>query len=253
MPPSIGEDRWWGAPPPPPLRLEDGCIHLWRAAQNIDARLQSRLEQSLSPDERSRAHRFVTAELTRDFIAAHGFLRDVLAAYLAVSPADLRFGTGDRGKPTLEAPRSRLRFNLTHSHGLAVVAVCEGREVGVDVEMIRPDVADGGVAERFFSPHEVQSLRRLPTAQQAVGFFNCWTRKEAYLKALGSGLSVPLDRFDVSLAPDQPARLLADRGEAHLDRWALQTFPAAEGWCGALVVEAPDVSLRGYHWSGPLH
>jgi 4'-phosphopantetheinyl transferase len=227
-------------------------VHLWRAWQAVDPELEAVLEETLSDEERARAHRFVTRELTRDFIGAHGFLRDVLGACHRVSPRALRFTAESHGKPRLAHPTSPLRFNLTHSHGLAVLAIALARDLGVDVEHIRPRVAEEGVAERFFSPTEVAMLRALPPEAQSLGFFNCWTRKEAYLKALGWGLSVPLSRFDVSLAPGEEARLLADRGNAELACWSIRAFDPAPGWCGAVVVEGEPFELRLFEWTRPL-
>lgn len=233
---------------PSTLVLPPDEVHLWRAWQDMPAGLIATLEDTLSQDEKVRAHRFVTRQLTDRFIAAHGFLRNVLGAYLGLRASSLSFSHGSHGKPSLVG----LRFNLTHSHGLAVLAVSSSRELGVDVEHIRPEVLGEGIAERFFSPREVEMLHALPERDRPLGFFHCWTRKEAYLKALGWGLSIPLDRFDVSLSPHEDARLLADRGTADLDRWRLQSFDPDPGWCGAVVGEGRDWHVRSFDWVRPL-
>lgn len=207
------------------------------------------LAGALSEEERARAARFVMPHLTERFIVAHAFLRDVLGAYLDLPPAAVRLAVSELGKPRLQG--AELAFNLSHSAHLAVLAVGP-RELGVDVEQIRDDVLRERIAERFFSSHEVSMLNALPAHQQPAGFFNCWTRKEAYLKALGDGLRIPLDRFDVTLAPEDPPRLLADRGNADLSAWGIRAFLPAEGFRGAVVARGHDWCLRGFDWVGPL-
>lgn len=236
----------WGIPPTD-LHLGENDVHLWRTRQDIPAPLQEQLEATLSDDERVRAHRFLLPHLTVHYVAARGMLRDVLARYSRQPAADLRFTYGEHGKPSMDGP---LRFNLSHSHGLALLAVTRGHEVGVDLEAVRQDIMGERIAERFFSPREVQMLGALPADQQAVGFFNCWTRKEAYIKALGSGLFLALDRFDVTLAPGAEARLLEDRGDADLSRWELRVIEPGDGWAGALVVEGHGLTVTCFDWPG---
>ncbi len=237
--------------PPVDLLLGPGEVHVWRAALDLAPSAVARLVPLLCDEERQRGDRFIRGELTRRFIAAHAMTRDVLSRYLRCDPETLHFSRGAHGKPFLQDARG-LRFNLSHSHERALLAVCRDREVGVDLEWIRDDVTREGIAQRFFSPHEVGALTALPPAWQAAGFFNCWTRKEAYLKALGSGLAIALDRFDVSLAPHEPARLLADRGNADLERWDLTALDPGEGYAGALVVETPLTGLHLWQWTPQL-
>jgi len=159
--------------------------------------------KSLVPDERQRAERFRFERDRRRFIVAHGVLRDILGRYLKCSPAQVSFSYNQYGKPALaqESEAIGLRFNMSHSHEVALYALTRAREVGVDVELLREDFASLEIAERFFSRSEVALLNSLAPELRTDGFFNCWTRKEAYIKALGEGLSHPLDRFAVSLAP----------------------------------------------------
>ena len=163
------------------------------------------------------------------------------------TPADsLRFNFGPQDKPSLEAQDlgPRVNFNLSHSHGLAVYAFALGREVGVDVELIRPEFTGDDIAERYFSPRELAELRALSQDLRAEGFFNCWTRKEAYVKARGEGLQIPLKDFDVSLTPGEPPVL--ESGD--ISRWSLRSFEPAPGYVAAVVVEGKDWQLRKWEW-----
>jgi 4'-phosphopantetheinyl transferase len=210
------------------------------------------LWHTLTADECQRAERYIFAKDRAHFVVARGLLRVLLGRYLGQEPQHLRFTYGRHGKPALatETGGVALRFNVSHSHGLALYAITRGREVGVDIEHIRPEVAQEQVAERFFSPREVTVLRALPTPLQAPAFFACWTRKEAYIKATGAGLALPLDQFDVSLAPGEPAALLHtawDPQEA--TRWALQDLAPAPGYRAAVAVAGHDWHLTC--WDGP--
>jgi 4'-phosphopantetheinyl transferase len=195
----------------------------------------------LGDEERDRAARFHRAEDRDRYVTAHGALRLILADCVAADPAGLRFTLARHGKPALvrEAGWPDLRFNLSHSGDLAVVAVAVGREVGIDVERIDPRRADMDIARRFFSPREVAALRGLAEADRARGFFACWTRKEAYIKGRGEGLSLPLDGFDVSLTPGEPAALLCSRIDPDdIGRWSLHEVTVGEGYAAALAVES---------------
>ena len=210
------------------------------------------LRHTLTADECQRAERYVFEKDRTHFVVARGLLRVLLGRYLRQDPQHLRFTYGPHGKPALATDTGgmSLRFNVSHSHGLALYAITRGREVGVDVERIRPEVAQEKIAERFFSPREVTVLRALPTPLQAPAFFACWTRKEAYIKAKGDGLSLPLDQFDVSLAPGEPAALLHttwDPQEAAC--WALQDLAPAPDYRAAVVVAGHDWRLTC--WEGP--
>jgi 4'-phosphopantetheinyl transferase len=211
-----------------------------------------RLWQTLTADERQRAERFLFEKDRTHFVVSRGLLRVLLGGYLRQDPPHLRFTYGPHGKPALatHTGRAPLRFNVSHSHGLALYAVTRGREVGVDVERIRPEIAQEKIAERFFAPREVTVLRRLPPLLQTSAFFACWTRKEAYMKAKGDGLALPLDQFEVSLAPGEPAALLRtawDPQEAA--GWALQDLEPAPGYRAAVAVAGHDWHLTC--WDGP--
>ena len=191
------------------------------------AEVRAALWQLLSCDERERAGKFRYAEHRQHYIVARASLRRLLAERLRIAPRAVEFVETKYGKPRL-APvhgSSDVEFNLSHSGILALYAFTSGRAVGVDVELIRevPDADD--LAERFFSPTEIASLRALPPDQRSLAFLACWTRKEAFIKGLGLGLSCPLDAFDVTIDPDAPARIT--RIEEGIDRvanWAMHTF-----------------------------
>jgi 4'-phosphopantetheinyl transferase len=208
-------------------------VHVWRAYLELPRFVLQELEQTLSPDERQRAGRFRFASDRCRFVAARGVLRQILARYLDCHPSEAKFSYGPFGKPAL-APGCRsngLQFSLAHSGTLAVYAIAKGPEVGIDVEEIRPLFVQERIAEQFFAQQEVGELRALPLQLQPEAFFNCWTRKEAYVKARGNGLQIALDSFVVSLAPGKPAefRAGADPG------WSLHAFTPAPGYIAALA------------------
>lgn len=171
---------------------------------------------------------------------ARGTVRVILGRYLEIAPCNVRFSYTRFGKPSIdpEDSRSTLSFNVSHSHGLALLAVTRQGNVGIDLERIRRDWAYEEIAKFFFSPREIAMLWALPQEMRAEGFFNCWTRKEAYVKARGEGLSHPLDRFVVSLAPGEPAALLDVVDEPRdRERWFFQALTPAPDYAATLVVE----------------
>lgn len=228
------------------LSIPPDEIHIWRATLNLSGGDLERLRSVLSPDEQERAVRFRFAEHQRRFIAARGILRDILSRYVRRQPAELEFCYSRFGKPALAGDpcETQIRFNLSHCSDLAVYAIARDREVGIDLELVRPEMAGEHIAKRFFSPREVSTLLALPLPLQPEAFFNCWTRKEAYVKALGMGLQVPLESFDVSLAPGEPAALLGSAGS----RWALRAFEPAPAYVAAVAAEGDDWHTRTWQW-----
>jgi 4'-phosphopantetheinyl transferase len=227
----------WLVPPGFPA-LDTEQVHLWRSGLDFDAISISRFHEDLSEDEADRSARFKFDRDRNHFIAARGILRELLGMYLELPPRAVRFEYGTRKKPRLhsEFQTTDLRFNVSHSGGIAVFAFALGREIGVDVELVRPSFANREVAERYFSPSEVAEWRALSTENQTEGFFLCWTRKEAYVKARGEGLYIPLNEFDVSLTPGEPVTLRSSDG----DRWKLSSFDPGHQCAGAMVVEGKD-------------
>jgi len=232
----------------PAPTLDPGAVHVWRVALD-DAAAARAMRPLLSDDERARADRFYAEGHRVRFAVAHGWKRRILAHYAAASPEALAFACAEHGKPSLaDAHAHGVHFNLSHSADVALVAVRRGGPVGVDVESWDREVEHLDLAERFFSPDERAALRALAGDEGALvaGFFAAWSRKEAYLKATGHGITRGLHHFDVSLTPDAPAALLADRFDPDATtRWVLTALDVAPGYSAALVSEAPlhDVVL----------
>jgi 4'-phosphopantetheinyl transferase len=211
--------------------IEAEAIRLWIWRIDEDAPYPQGI---LSPTELARAARFVRAADRAAHAAAHAGLRAILGDCLGVPPLHLAFGTEPMGKPFLAAPDSAgLHFNLSHSKGLAALGVARF-PIGVDLEALRP--VEEGLAATVFSALELQELAALPPGLQQAGFFRGWTRKEAFVKALGSGLLAPLDRFSVSLSPDAPARLRdVDWAPGEAEAWQIAHVTPADGYVGAVA------------------
>ena len=238
---------------PPERNAELTCdtVHVWRTATEVSRSRLARFYDLLAADERARAARFARADDRRRYTVARGVLRTLLGRYLSVEPAALEFRYGAHGKPSLAAsPGGRdVRFNLSHSCGLALHAFAVGREVGVDVERIRPETDVTGVARHSFSPAEVDALMDLPAGQRREAFFNGWTRKEAFIKAHGEGIALGLSRFDVTLRPGEPAKLLRfDNEPAEAARWSMRALEVGEGYKAALAAEGDGWELRCWEY-----
>jgi 4'-phosphopantetheinyl transferase len=232
--------------PPESLSLATGDVHVWRVELNQPEPLLEKFRETLEEQELDRASRFHFEKHRRHFTAGRGVLRQLLSQYLGTKPEQLRLSYGAYGKPALngEHKDSRLRFNMSHSHEVALFAFAEDRELGVDVEHIRTDFASEEVARRFFSRREVETFNALPRHDQVAAFFKCWTRKEAFIKVIGKGLSQPLDKFDVTLG--QPAALLWVSGD-DASRWSLYDLEVGGDYAGALAVEGQVSRIRCWH------
>ena len=205
----------------------------------------------LSPDEVERASRFRSPADRRRFVGARAALRDVLGRALGLGPAQVRFAYGRHGKPRLapEMAAHGLEFNVSHSEDVALVAVSRGRRVGVDLERHRAVPDRDRLVERFFHTWERRAFDRVPAEERDRAFLVCWTRKEAFLKAIGEGLTGGLDRFAVSFLPDQPPALLQiDTGPERVERWALEDLGVAPGFTATLAAEGRDWSLEVGPW-----
>ncbi|MEW6240627.1 MAG: 4'-phosphopantetheinyl transferase superfamily protein [Chloroflexota bacterium] len=234
--------------PPADIQMERHQADIWRVAPTVPADSVPLFESALSADESQRAARFHFDTDRLRFITAYTSLRRILARYLQCDPRDLNFSANAYGKPFL--PDHEIDFNLSHSGEYALIAVTRGRKIGVDVEFIRDDIELESLAARHFSPREVSELLALPLKQRVVGFFNCWTRKEAYIKAQGLGLSLPLDSFDVSLG--EPARLRGTRPDAkEASRWSLHSLDVGSNYAAALAVEGDGFEIRC--WDGNIN
>jgi 4'-phosphopantetheinyl transferase len=236
----------WPCPTDQP-RLDPDAVHIWCLPLELAAAQIEELSKCLSDDERTRAARFRFDRHRRRFIACRGQVRGILAGYLNDRADRLQFRYGAKGKPALDACRRgpAIEFNVSNSHEMALCAVAFDCELGVDVEHMHRARDFDGLAARFFAGREVDRLRSLPTERRVEAFFNCWTRKEAVLKALGTGLTFPLDRVVVTLAPDEPARVEAfdDDTTATADWW-LDSFEPAPGYVGALAARGKPLAVR---------
>ncbi len=248
---------------PNPLRLQPHQVDVWRISLEVASDSVKQMESHLSTDELKRASRFhFDADRTR-FIISHGSLREILSRYLRCQPSELSFSTNDYGKPSLTRSNDfsrlsntttevvttdKLEFNLSHSGNYAIVAVTHECKIGIDVEHIRKDIEIEDLAARNFSPSEISELMSLPSEQRTSAFFNCWTRKEAYIKSQGLGLSFPLDSFDVSLG--EPAALLATRPDPReASRWSLLSLEIDPSHAGAVAVEGQGLDFRFWDWN----
>lgn len=241
--------------PPATIILGGNEVHVWRASLDEPTQQRDSFLQTLAADERTRAERFYFQRDRDRFITAHGVLRAILGLYLNRAPKSLSFCYSSHGKPALacESGGDVIRFNMSHSHGAALYAVTRGREVGIDLEFIRCDLETEQIAERFLSRSEIATLRALPLSLRKYAFFLCWTRKEAYIKARGEGLSIPLDQFDMSLTPGEPAELLTTRPDSdEALRWSLEELTLGSGYAAALAVEGRGWTLSCWQWPRPL-
>lgn len=221
-------------------RLASDEVHVWRI--NLAVADEADAPECLSDDELARAQRFRFVTERRRFLNRRVRLRQGLARYLNCAPRVLRFGANAFGKPTL-ANEPSLRFSFSHSADLALLAVAREREVGVDVELQRPLPEARRMAQSFFAPDELAALASLPEDAFVPGFFECWSRKEAFVKALGLGLSFPLDSFVVSVG--QPAELLEVHGlPPPPASWTLLDLEVGAGFSAALAVEGANVTVR---------
>ena len=241
--------------PPSGWALAASDVHVWIASLDQPTTYVEQLVEMLSADERTRAARFHVERDYHDFVVARGLLRAILARYLNMAPGDIRFHLGHHGKPSLlGVPKaSGIRFNLSHSGRLALYAIARQREVGVDIEYMRPLRYLESIADHFFSRREHAALQALPEDLKGQAFYACWTRKEAYIKATGDGLTHGLDKFDVSLVPGEAAQLVNvewDPGEVR--RWSLQELPFVPGYAAALAVEGDEWRLSCWQWPTEL-
>ncbi len=240
----------WSLPPKTPA-VETDEVHVWRASLDADESCLSRLERVLSREELERANRFYFRKDREYFITTRGLLRTILARYLEKDASQLQFSYNGYGKPFLAGKkgRQRLCFNVSHSDGLALFAVAQERDIGIDVERIRPHFADEDIIEQFFSPGEIAALRALPVSMQPEAFFCCWTRKEAYLKARGKGLALRLDRFEVPVYSTRPTSLVATiNPHGDTSGWSIWHLTPMPGCIGALAAKGNGCTIKLRQW-----
>jgi len=234
--------------PPANLDLQPQHVDVWRVSLNVEPDSVKQMESTLSADETERASRFQFDKDKHRFLVARGSLRDVLSRYLGCQPNQPIFSISKYGKPALD--NYKMEFNVSHSGDFALIAVAQDRRVGVDIEKVRQGISSFVIAKQYFSKAEVDELQSLPLEQRETAFFACWSRKEAYIKAHGLGLSLPLESFDVSLAPNEPAIIRATRpDEKEATRWTLMSFEVNADYGSAVAVEGHGVELRLWDWN----
>jgi len=236
--------------------LPDDEVHVWQVDLVAWEKATEPLLDLLDPEEKARADRFKFPAPRNQFLISRALLRRALGCYLGIEAGQVRFRTTKNGKPELATNSGfdPLQFNLSHTEGITVFAIARRRQVGVDVERIRTDTNAIELAERFFSPPEVQWLRSQPAAEQIPAFFTCWTGKEAYIKAHGEGLSMPLTSFGVLPLPgDATSKLqlkVYDDPEA-ARRWSIWQLQPGSGLRAALAVEGKSCRVRLGQWPSP--
>ncbi len=233
------------------FRLVNTKVHIWHASLEQPLEVVQKLETILSDEERERAGRFRYQEHRQSFIVSHGILRSLIHRYTGIRPDQIEFKYNLAGKPHLAGLESvsDLSFNLSHAGLLALFAFSWGRRVGIDVEHLRPMEEMDQVAERNFSSREYKRFQKLIERDRLRAFYNCWTRKEAFIKAIGDGLSFPLKDLEVTFVPEEPVGILSlHGGQEQAEHWAMYDLKTWEGYAAALVVEGQDHSLTHKQW-----
>lgn len=225
------------------MELRERDLHVWRIGVRAPS---SDAAAVLSPDETARAERFRFERDRESFVSTRAALRGLVASYAGIAPGEVRFAYGPAGKPEAGG----LAFNVSHAGDVALAAFGASGRVGVDVELVRDDSDLTAVARRFFGEHEIGALDALSGDAFVAGFYSCWTRKEAFAKALGKGLSFELDRAEVSVYPE-PARLVSVDGEAGAAAgWTMVDVDAGPGYAACVAVDAPAVDVKVRDWAG---
>lgn len=233
------------------FELSESFIHIWSFPTHAPCHVVAAFERVLVPEERDRARRFRFHHLYASFVITRGALRYLLGHYLNCDPAKISLVYSLKGKPAVKSPSS-LEFNMTHSGDLAVIAFTLRRKIGVDIEQIRPLADMQQIANHFFCPEEASEVMFAPQTERERAFYLCWTRKEAYIKATGCGLSAPLSSFRVTVHPDIPARFLhVQHDETEAEAWTLQDLQVAVGYAGALAYRDRPRSLRLFSVADP--
>ena len=241
----------WNRPDGLPV-LDESEVHVWCADLEDAGSVARRLERLLSEDEQRRAAAFYFDEDRRRFMMARAVLRELLGNYLHVAPAAVRFVLDAYGKPRLAHPTGlgALHFNVAHSHGLALYAMARDRAVGVDVEHVHAEFPYEDIAAQFFSSDENAALCTMPARRRSERFFLYWTCKEAYLKAIGTGLCLPIEFIHVDVGPEGgPARLRIEGQPAEGSQWTIVQLTPSHGYTGAVAVRGEGIRLACWRWS----
>ncbi|MGF1494762.1 MAG: 4'-phosphopantetheinyl transferase family protein [Microcoleaceae cyanobacterium] len=244
--------------PPEQLQLLAHQVHIWRADLQVSAETIQQLQSTLSTDESQRAARFRFNKDRFAFIAARGILRKILSQYLGCSSRSIQFSYSSKGKPTIEPeflntlgqnpqvshPQLYPQFNLSHSQGIAIYGVTLNRQIGIDLEWMRP-IESLALAERFFSPTEYQQLKSTPINEQTALFYQLWVCREAYLKATGEGIAA-LQKIEVNLPNSEQFQIIRD--QQSLNHWTLQQLHVTPGYKAAIAIEGKPLELLCWNY-----
>lgn len=227
--------------------LKSNDIHVWCVNLLQPEPVLTKLTSLLNNDERERANRFMFAKHKNAFTVARGVLRLILGKYLQQSPESIEFAYAHYGKPYL--PDNKLFFNLSHSNELAVYALCHTEMMGIDIEYVPKPIEHDALVTRFFSQYEIQQFRKLTPEQKQLGFFSGWTRKEAFIKAVGQGLSYPLDEFSVILTPEvEPLLFMSGDAAVPQTEWSLYSLNPAIDYVAAIAIQQSKSNLYCGQW-----
>ncbi len=242
----MSESFW--LPAPKKLVLSRNEIHVWRAQLDLPNVAKERHLGLLSEDEMNRARSYRFSSDRERYSAGRAALRIILSRYVGISARQLRFEYNSYGKPSLCTDANYpCQFNLSHSQNLALISITQQNAVGIDIERMKTGIDFTKIARRFFSTQEQNALVSLSQEEVPRAFYRCWTRKEAYIKAMGMGLSLPLESFSVSLEPDQPPIIL--HGETdQTEAWSLYELVPAENYVAAVAISGTDYELRYFEW-----
>jgi len=246
----------------PVIKLKPGAInllseqiHIWAADLEQDEAVISSLKRLLSRDELVKAGQFFLEKDSRYFITGRGILKSLLGIYLKTDPSLLTISYSKYGKPYLpiSSNNEQLYFNIAHSGNVALFAFLRDREIGIDIEYIHEIREMDDIARNYFSSKEFESYSHLPEGYRTKPFFNCWTMKEAFIKAIGEGFSRPLHKFDVSFLPSVPARLNSINGDYKAAaEWTIKELKPAQGYAAAFAVELKKWELQCWLWDAKL-
>ncbi len=225
-------------------------VHIWQISLDQKDKSVNKLLGLLDVKEKSKAVKFKFEKDLRTYIVSHGAMREILSLYLETRLRNIEFETNSYGKPFLRGGKKDICFNLSHSHELALLAITKSRRIGVDIEFIRPEFAAEAIAEHIFSPLEIEVLRNLPKALQTRAFFDCWTRKEAFIKAVGKGLSYPLKDFSVAFSPFEKPGLVAHENTAvTIENWQIIELEIGGNYAAAMAIEARKRETKLFIWN----
>lgn len=242
--------RQWSVPPEV-VSLETDQVHVWRVHLNLSKQALPRNVQVLSLDEVKKAEKFYLEADRIRYSTTRVVVREILSSYLGVRPEEIIFAYNQYGKPYLVSagPERNLNFNISHAGDMSLLAVTLDRRIGVDIELVRDEASIETIAKRFFLPSEVSQLLSLPESLRQEAFFTCWTRKEAFIKAQGQGLSIPLDQFEVTFIPNEiPRLIIADSFLRESQVWSIIHLEPGPDYVGALVVEGDGLKVTGWDW-----